>query len=97
MKRNVDLTENRDFNRFDRWGVQSSNKWKIGSQSYLGELVITGTKDERNGKRMEMEFCSPNGGCDCCGSKIPWGMDGGLCNKCAIRMEQEKYKTWRDK
>lgn len=89
MKRNVDLTADNKF----REDKSLEHKDKIARRAIRGaliekwdreELVITGDKEERIGKRIELEFGAPIGVCDKCGKEIkfPWDRSGGLCRKC---------------
>ena len=89
MRRNVDLTADNKFR--DKRTLEYKDKiarreikGRLIEKWDRGELVLTGDKEERAGKRVELEFGSPVGVCDKCGKEIkfPWDRVWGLCKKC---------------
>lgn len=59
-------------------------------------LLDTGTKSQRKVKKLEREFGTSKGGCDCCGyiEKIPWKKDFGLCGRCSKRLNRKVGVPW---
>lgn len=111
MKPNVDLTENQDF-RTDspsalrtlatNLSVEDSKQTvRVGLYDYIiqeamDEIVLTGDKQERSYKRMQLDFCVPNQHCDRCGTTVAWRFVGNssLCDSCQKDIETKK-PWWR--
>lgn len=94
MKRNVDLTENRDFNENNGLVGIGDFLHKESWEDIQNQLILTGNANERNNKKMSLSFCVPDNFCDCCGNTKPWDFYGSsLCCKC-----EELYRNkivWR--
>lgn len=100
MKHNVDLTLNRDFNKF-KFGNLSlilnprkypwSTKGLMDKYEFENEIVKTGNSVERNRKRDSGNFGTRDI-CECCGKDLssrPWNIDWGLCIRCKTVMDSE--------
>lgn len=99
MKRNVDLTMNRDFqktrnlrelsmflrNRKFPWDIKSEYK------NSENELIYTGNKKDRaSSKRYELYMSCQK--CECCGrnhSNTPWRMYNTICLECNNYLERD--------
>jgi hypothetical protein len=83
MKRNVDLTENRDFSGVGRL-IKFNDFHRIHEpEDFNMQIVLTGNAEERSGKRMSLSFCVPDNRCDCCGDTKAWDFFGNsLCKRC---------------
>lgn len=93
MKRNVDLTESRDFKNnnksFFEYADNPLDYINLFTKSFenieniQNELVLTGNKLQRESKRDELSFGTANNRCDCCGTEISWKFfNDSLCNRC---------------
>lgn len=104
-----DLTVDRKFAKKEKkkkkmnifWFERFSDSWFFGRRQIKRTptkkshtLMETGNKKERMTQRIEKEFGSIKGGCDCCGreERIPWKKDWGLCRYCAERIEKDRHK-----
>ena len=97
-----DLTSNRDFGRRPiRLGRITLNKDPEDLSSPYGEVVLTGTADDRELKRycLDAETDCKNI-CDCCGRYIgnkPWDLiKYTICKQCEIALEIMKSEETRD-
>ena len=93
MKRNVDLTENRDF-RFKTRGSFAGETLGLGnSMSASKELFLTGNGFERKCKKEVLSFGVPDNCCDCCGTTNPLKFIGksSLCVDCE---KSEPTSVW---
>jgi len=93
MKRNVDLTEDRDF-RSDKWDMIIPDMF-FESTKQTG-MIMTGKADERASKKL-FNHLEEGKICEMCGREIRWfaSEEMTLCSDCLASLEVEFLnKNW---
>lgn len=103
MKRNVDLTDGRDFSirrNFDLFldVMDDLNRyeWSKFNQSKEDISIFqTGGEEDRRLKRLELGFGVYNGVCDCCGTTNQLKLLGeSICSDCSKRYYSNISSIW---